>query len=285
MPHNIVGLDHTLVGVADLEDARKTYEKLGFTMTPRGSHIGWGTANYCIMFENDYVELLGILDPSLENNGLDKLLEERGEGMLGVALSSDNPEATVESLEKADLNPTPLIDLKRKLELPEGDVIPEFKLIRLPTEGLSERNLFICHHLSPELIRRPEWGVHANGTSHVNSVVVVVDDPSAMEGYYRRLCGSLNVVLTDQTMTVRIGKFNMIFVSERDLDLLFPGLVFSAEWPESPFMIAMTFAVDSLGDTEDYLQKAGIRIQKIAGGAVRIQPADACGVLMEFVQK
>lgn len=285
MPHNIVGLDHTLVGVSDLEDARKTYEKLGFTITPRGSHIGWGTANYCIMFEDDYVELLGILDPSLENNGLDRLLEERGEGMLGVALSSDNPEATVESLQKADLNPTPLIDLKRKLELPEGDVIPEFKLIRLPTEGLSERNLFICHHLTPELIRRPEWGVHANGTSHVNSVVVLVDDPSALEGYYRRLCGSLNVVLTDQTMTVRIGSFNMIFVSERDLDLLFPGLVFGAEWPEFPFMIAMTFAVDSLGDTEDYLQKAGIRIQKIADGSVRIQPADACGVLMEFVQK
>lgn len=285
MPHNIVGLDHTLVGVADLEDARKTYEKLGFTMTPRGSHIGWGTANYCIMFDDDYVELLGILDPTLENNGLDKLLEERGEGMLGVALSTDNPEETVKSLTKAGLNPTPLIDLKRKLELPEGDVIPEFKLIRLPTEGLSERNLFICHHLTPELIRRPEWGIHANGTSHINSVVILVDDPSVLEDYYRRLCGSLNVVLTDQTMTVRIGNFNMIFVSERDLDLLFPGLVFGAEWPEFPYIIAMTFTVNSLSDTENYLQKSGVQIQKIAAGAIRIQPADACGVLMEFAEK
>ena len=115
MAHHIVGLDHTLVGVEDLEDARETYKKLGFTLTPRGSHIGWGTANYCIMFEKDYIELLGVADPSLESNGLDKLLEDRGEGLLGVALSSEDPEKTRASLDAASLDPTDLIQLKRKI--------------------------------------------------------------------------------------------------------------------------------------------------------------------------
>jgi len=284
MAHHIVGLDHTLVGVEDLEGARETYKKLGFTLTPRGSHIGWGTANYCIMFEKDYIELLGVADPSLESNGLDKLLEDRGEGLLGVALSSDNPEKTRESLDEASLNPTDLIQLKRKLELPEGEVIPEFKLIRISAEGLSDRNLFICHHLTPELIRKPEWEIHKNGAQYIKSVVILVEKPADLREYYTRLFGTLNVTLTDSTMTVRVGQLNMIFVSDRDLDLLFPGIVSSGEEPELPHLFAMTLAVKNVEDTGEYLAQVDLKTQKISGGVLRVQPKDACGVLMEFVQ-
>ena len=52
----ITGIDHVVVGVGDLEGARRTWETLGFTLTPRGRHKGWGTANYCVMFADDYIE-------------------------------------------------------------------------------------------------------------------------------------------------------------------------------------------------------------------------------------
>ena len=83
------GIDHTLIGVRDLESARATWRHLGFTVTPRGRHIGWGTGNYCVMFGDDYVELLGIVDPSQFLNRLDTLLETRGEGLLGLALERE----------------------------------------------------------------------------------------------------------------------------------------------------------------------------------------------------
>ncbi|MBE7638088.1 hypothetical protein GUA87_14620 [Sneathiella sp. P13V-1] len=284
MPHNIVGLDHTLVGVEDLEKARETYEKLGFTLTPRGSHIGWGTANYCIMFPDDYIELLGIVDPTKETNGLDKKLEERGPGMLGIALSTDAPEATVTSLDEAGLGPARLHDLKRKLELAEGDVIPEFKLIRYPYQGMPLGGLFICHHLTPELIRTPEWQLHANGAQYVQSVVVLVDDPDAYLAHYTALCGAINVTRTDQTMTVRIGKLNLIFVTESDMDLLFPGLFISADMPEFPHILSMSIAVSDRAKTKTYLEGAGIQVQDVPNGAVRVQPSDASGVVLEFVQ-
>ncbi len=51
----IPGLDHVLVGVGGLGAARRAWTRLGFTLTPRGRHIGWGTANTCIMFPRDYV--------------------------------------------------------------------------------------------------------------------------------------------------------------------------------------------------------------------------------------
>src|SRR3546814_2361463 len=79
----IRGIDHVLVGVRDLEAARETYARLGFTVSPRGRHIGWGTANYCIMFPGDYVELLGIVDATQFTNNLNRFLESR-EGLLGI---------------------------------------------------------------------------------------------------------------------------------------------------------------------------------------------------------
>ncbi|MBL4666743.1 MAG: VOC family protein [Sneathiella sp.] len=284
MPHNIVGLDHTLIGVGDLEKARDTYHKLGFTTTPRGSHIGWGTANYCIMFENDYIELLGIVDPTKESNGLDKQLDDRGEGMLGFALSTDNPEKTHASLTEAGLKPSQLLDLSRKLELPEGDVIPEFKLIRIPAEGLSKNSLFLCHHKTPELIRRPEWEQHANGASYIHSIVILMSDPKALVDYYKRLCGSLNVTVTDATVSIRVGRLHVIFVGESDMDLLFPGLFIPDDLPEFPHILSMTIGVENVEKTQKYLEGASIQLQKISTGSLRIQPKDACGVLMEFIQ-
>ncbi len=283
MLHNIKGIDHTLIGVADLEAARSAFENLGFTLTPRGSHIGWGTANYCIMFDEDYIELLGIVDPSLETNGLDVALEERGQGLLGVALASDEPEATHRSLMEAGLEPSGILSLERKLELPEGDVLPAFQLIRLTSSaGLSTKNLFICHHLTPELVRRPEWLTHANGAKFIKSVVVVVDNPGALAPYYQRLCGSINVTLTDNTMTVRFGRGSLIFVNERDIDLLFPGLTIMDEMPPLPHLIAMTIAVDNLEGTETLLKNNGIGPQRIANGTVRVDPGEACDLLLEF---
>ncbi|MFZ2004612.1 MAG: VOC family protein, partial [Stellaceae bacterium] len=60
-PSGIAGIDHIIVGARDLEGARRDWARLGFTLTPRGRHIGQGTANYCIMFPRDYLELLGFV--------------------------------------------------------------------------------------------------------------------------------------------------------------------------------------------------------------------------------
>lgn len=285
MLHHLIGLDHTLVGVKDLEAAAAQYRRLGFTLTPRGSHIGWGTANYCIMFDHDYVELLGIVDPALENNGLDVLLDQRGEGLLGLALASSDAAATFESLQQAGLGPTALQDLSRRLELAEGEVLPKFKLVRLPTEGVSERSLFICQHLTPELIRQDVWLQHDNGATGINSLVVVADDPAGLADYYRQLVGSINVTMTDDTLSVSLGTVSLIFVNDMDLDLLFPGLTGGADYPELPYIAAMTFRVDDPAKTKALLVNNAIAYQEISGGVIRVNPENTCGYILEFIAR
>src|SRR3546814_9908741 len=84
------GVDHVLVGVRNLEAARDTYRRLGFTVSPRGRHIGWGTANYCIMFPGDYIELLGIVDATQFTNNLNRFLASREGDRKSTRLNSSH---------------------------------------------------------------------------------------------------------------------------------------------------------------------------------------------------
>src|SRR5213075_1715798 len=86
MRNGIAGIDHVIIGVRDLERARMGWTRLGFTLTPRGRHLGWGTANYCIMFGHDYLELLGIVEGGGYAEKLEAFLAQR-EGAMGLAFA------------------------------------------------------------------------------------------------------------------------------------------------------------------------------------------------------
>src|SRR5258708_39014202 len=86
MDNGIAGIDHVIVGVQNLERARLGWMRLGFTLTPRGRHVGQGTANYCIMFRRDYTELLGFVERDEYGHRLDAFPAQR-EGAVAVALA------------------------------------------------------------------------------------------------------------------------------------------------------------------------------------------------------
>jgi len=62
MRRHVRGIDHAVILVRDLERARDTYARLGFTLTPRGTH-SLGSQNHCIMFGRDYLELMALPKP------------------------------------------------------------------------------------------------------------------------------------------------------------------------------------------------------------------------------
>src|SRR5260370_8068380 len=129
MDNAIAGIDHVSVGVRDLERARLGWSRLGFTLSPRGRHIGQGTANYCIMFPSDYVELLGIVDPSDFVQRLDTFLAQR-EGLMAAAFASaGTPEAVRAALLGRELHPSEPRPPPRPLDLPQRPVFPPSHLL------------------------------------------------------------------------------------------------------------------------------------------------------------
>ena len=52
---SIIGLDHVVVTVRDLDQAEHRWRELGFTISPRGLHsAAMGTANHTIMLGEDF---------------------------------------------------------------------------------------------------------------------------------------------------------------------------------------------------------------------------------------
>src|SRR6516225_6694025 len=174
MDNGIAGIDHVIVGVRDLERARLGWSRLGFTLSPRGRHIGQGTANYCIMFPLDYVELLGIVDPNDFVQRLDIFLAQR-EGLMAAAFApAGAPEDVRAALLGRELHPSEPRPLGSQSEVPEGRVVPRFSLISLPSDETPGLDSFICTHLTPELMRRPEWLEHPNGVRGLKGIHILV---------------------------------------------------------------------------------------------------------------
>ncbi len=262
----IRGLDHPIIGVRDLEQARIDWQKLGFTMTPRGRHIGWGTANYCIMFPFDYVEILGIVDASQYVHGLDAFLEHR-QGLLGVALATNDADAAYARMADCGLAGDPPQDLARIIELPEGEARPAFRLVHPADPAALGLRGFVVQHLTPELVRRPAWLDHANGARRIWMISVATANGEALASHYRALLGAEFVHTDRDGVTVRLNGCTLHFGAP--LDGVEGGL-------------GMAVEVQDLRRAGDLLQSAGVPFEE-EDGRIDIDPRYATGVALSFV--
>ena len=261
------GFDHIILGVDDLEAARETYRRLGFTLSPRGRHMGWGTANYCIMFEGEYIELIGIVDPSQFTNNLDKRLAEKGEGLLSVAYAAPDAASAHQAL--SSLGAEPPRELKRLLELPEGTVELHFRLVHLPPAATPGAPAFVIQHLSRDLVWRPEWLAHANGAKAITSVTARVGDLGFAAAAYVSLFGGEAVSETADGVVVRVADASLV-LEEAGPDA-----------PEGP--VGFAVGVDDLERAARVLAENGIGFER-GEDALRVAAGDACGAALAFVR-
>lgn len=276
------GIDHPVIGVRDMEVARTVYEELGFTIPPRGVHPAWGTGNWCIMFEDDYLELRGVVDPAKGIPKMKSFFDTQGEGLMGVALSTSDAERSHNELVKRDLHPKPVSQLTRDFELPEGKVQPRFALCFLEQEetpGLM--SVVLCQHLTPELLRRPEWLQHKNGALGVKSMTGLVSDLDAAEEAHLKLFGE-EVIRRDQgVVTIAVSADRAIHLTMPDhLSKLHPGLDFLPHHP-LPRLVVVKLRTAELTATRKYFSSRDVKLIE-RPCAVLLRPQVACGVVLEF---
>ena len=147
-----------MIAVPDLDRAADDFRALGFTLTPRGYH-SIGSQNHCIMFGSTYIELLVAPVP---HPWLD-YYRRFGEGLAAVALSTSDADAAARELPGAKAP----MDLSRPVE---GGVA-RFRLVQIENVP----HLFVCQHLTPELVWRPQW----QNAGDVASVSLPMQQPFA----------------------------------------------------------------------------------------------------------
>lgn len=280
MANHITGLDHAIVAVRDLAAAAETFRRLGFALTPKGHHAEWGTASHCLMFGLDYVELLAAEGPGAEADAV-RAFTDRREGLIGIALRSDDGAATAESLRRAGLDLPMPRSLSRQLDDDQGTslVVSELPLPAEATPGIACR---IVQHITAERERHPEWIEHPNGALGIVSVTAIVDEPTALAPAWDKVLGPYASVVTDDTVTVHSGR-GLIFLSRPDdISQLHPDAE-PDELPPAPALVVLALQIADAGRAADILRRNGVVFSRDAEGTIRIPPSEACGVFVELV--
>jgi catechol 2,3-dioxygenase-like lactoylglutathione lyase family enzyme len=278
MAYGIGGIDHALVGVRDLEQARATFERLGFCTTPLGRHVGRGTGEYCLVFVEDHVELCGVIDPAGDSEDLARFLAT-GEGLWALALRTIDPEATYAAWHASGLDPATVAEDVRTIE---PDIELRCKDVTLDLTATNGVPLFACAPLDAERLRHPEWLRHPNGARAIASVTVVVEEPAALVEPMSKVFGATCLTETDDTLAVHTGRNIILFATPDDLDMLHPELEASID-AEQPTLAALTVLVPDLVKTAAVLDRHDVDYRQDLSGAIGIAPEYSHGVMLEFV--
>ena len=148
MTPTIIGLDHAVIAVRDLDAAAAEWAALGFRLSPRGTHSPhMGSGNHTMMFGEDYIELLGVLTEQPHNQGLREFLAGR-EGLERCAFTTTDAEAGVAALQARGIAATGPVEFGRPVALPDGsEAEARFSVMQWPPgEAPGGLRIFACQH-------------------------------------------------------------------------------------------------------------------------------------------
>lgn len=189
MLEQVIGLDHVVVAVRDLDAAARGWQALGFTLSPRGTHSAHlGTGNHTIMFEDDYLELLGVLADTPHNVPTRAFLAAR-EGIERAAFTARDAVAGVAELQRRGIAATGPTRFGRPVDLPGGgQAQASFATFNWP---LDERpggmRLFACQHHTREAVWIPALQRHPNTARGIVRLEMLVADPASAARQLGRL--------------------------------------------------------------------------------------------------
>lgn len=280
MANHITGLDHAVIAVRDLAAAAEVFTRLGFALTPLGHHAEWGTANRCVMFAGDYVEILAAEGAGAEADAVRAFTSQR-DGLLSLSIGSANGAATGESLRAAGLVVPMARSLSRKLDDGKGTTLM-FSELPLPVEATPGIATRIIQHITAERERHPHWLEHPNGAVGIASVTAIVDEPPALTPAWDVVFGPHSAVLTDDTVTVHTGRGLIYLTRPDELTQLHPEAELD-ELPPPPALVALAIRVVDTDRAAAVLKANDVEFSRDREGTIRIPPSEACGVFIEMI--
>ena len=275
----VLGLDHCIIAVEGLEGSRQDYERLGFTCAPLGNHQNRATANHCLMFPETYLELLGVNEPDNPDGGLREKLTARGEGLHRLALGTPDADAVKAQVEALGVRTDGPNDLARPSKEPEGMV--KFRNLFLEPDDLGGMPVFMCGHKTPELMRNERLLTHKNGANRFAGITGIAVDPMATAQALSKLFGKASITETGYGVEINSGRGFIRLTTDASIGNAHTGLA-THPAAERPIWHVLTIGVDDLDATAAYLEGAGVNAERV-GGAVRVKPADARGLNLEFI--
>ncbi|MCB1509471.1 MAG: VOC family protein [Hyphomicrobiaceae bacterium] len=191
-----MALDHVVINVrAGMDAAEKLISGLGFTLTPRGYHT-LGSINALTIFGTNYLELLGVPP---EKPDARPELTSAPVGLNGLVFKTTDADATHAHLVSLGISADPPKSFSRPVDLGDGEArAAAFRTVTVPATEFPAGRLYFCEHATPDLVWRPEWQRHDNGTAAIVELTLVAAEPDAISA-------KLAAILTPQKVVAEAG--------------------------------------------------------------------------------
>jgi hypothetical protein len=271
-------LDHLVVDVRDgMDAAAARWTALGFTLTPRGHHT-LGSMNHLMMFETDYLELLGF---GASPGGRPEL-EPFPVGLNGLVFKTDDAEALHAALSARGVPIMPARAFSRPVALADGTHDAKFRTARLPPDPASHGRIYFCEHQTPELVWRPEWQRHANGAVAITRVSVAARDPAAWAAPLAAMFGDVVRPGAEGALMLPMGVATLEIAPAGVLAARHGDALAAASGRED-YMAVIALRTASLARTAEALRAAGIT-PHTADGSLTVPASAAGNVTLVFAE-
>lgn len=279
---NITGIDHAVIVARDLDQAAANWKRLGFTLSPRGTHSAkMGSGNYTIMLDPDYIELLGVLTETEHNAPTRAFLAQRGQGIERIAFTAVDSAAGAEEIRARGYDAIGPTDFERPVTMPNGSLsAAKFRIFLWPiAETPGGFRIFACQHKTRETVWIPELMTHANGARRLKAVLVATPDPAQDAAHLGRMIDREARSESDGAVVVPSGadRADFVFLTHAQLGARYPGVAVTG-LPERGGA-GLVIATSNLAAAEQALGDAGVRSNR----AICVAPASANGALLAFV--
>ena len=279
---NVIGVDHAVVVVRDLDHAAENWKRLGFTLSPRGTHSAkMGTGNATIMLDPDYIELLGVLVETEHNIPTRAFLAKRGEGIERIAFTAVDSAAGAAEIRARGYDPVGPIDFERPVTMPDGSAsAARFSVFQWPiAEAPGGLRIFACQHKTRETVWIPQLMQHANGAKRLRQVLIVSPEPAKDAEHLSRMIDGNVRTEPDEAVAVPSGpdRADFVFLTKDQLGRRYPKIALAGLAERGG--AGLVIATSDLAAAEKAAGSAAVR----NGDSVCVAPQAANGTLLAFV--
>ena len=281
MKRAVKGLDHVVVMVDGIDAAEAAYGRLGFQVQPRGFHKKLGTANHLMIFDKDYFEILGIVE-NTEFNAERRAWLKGGGGLANVALATDGADVSFDAFKAAGLNPDAPLFFDRAVEVAGKMEHAEFRTVRIPKTNMPVVGFFVCEHLTPQFVYRPEWAAHPNGARGILGVTVIAEQPAKWIPELEKYFGMGSTKREGDGLVANTGTQPIRYLTRKDYMARYPGVT-PVRPGDHPALLSVR--VDRLVACEALLKKNGVNFLKPDAERVIVPPSEAAHLTLEFRER
>ncbi len=281
MKQPVKGLDHVVVMVDGIDAAEAAYTRLGFQVQPRGFHKKLGTANHLMIFDNDYFEILGIVEDT-EFNAERREWLKAGGGLANVALATDGADLAFEAFKAAGLNPDEPLSFDRAVEIDGKTELAKFRTVRVPKTNMPVVGFFVCDHITPQFVYRPEWAKHPNGARGILGVTVIAEQPTKWAPELEKYFGEGSTKRQGEGLVANTGTQPIHYLSRKDYLARYPGIT-PVRPGDHPALLSVR--VENLAACEALLQNNGVEFLKPDSGRLIVPPSEAAHLTLEFAER